>query len=43
MLFPGAGYPDDFKVAHGWWMIGAKYPGHEELKQGNIKIGKSEV
>lgn len=32
MLFPGAAYPDDFKIAHGWWMAGAKYPGQQALQ-----------
>ncbi|CAI6334448.1 unnamed protein product [Periconia digitata] len=29
MLFTGAGYPDDFNIAKGWKLIGAKYPGPE--------------
>ncbi|KAJ4362446.1 hypothetical protein N0V83_010539 [Neocucurbitaria cava] len=31
MLFAGAGYPDDFNIAHGWRLVGANYPGHGKL------------
>ncbi|KAH7371024.1 hypothetical protein BKA66DRAFT_611676 [Pyrenochaeta sp. MPI-SDFR-AT-0127] len=27
MLFPGRPYPDDFHIAKGWGLVGAKYPG----------------
>ncbi|CAO2655304.1 Nn.00g103680.m01.CDS01 [Neocucurbitaria sp. VM-36] len=31
VLFAGAGYPDDFKIAQGWRLVGAKYPGQSNL------------
>ncbi|OAL46975.1 putative amid-like NADH oxidoreductase [Pyrenochaeta sp. DS3sAY3a] len=29
MIMPGPRYPDDFHIARGWRLVGAKYPGRE--------------
>jgi hypothetical protein len=32
MLFIGKGYPEDFNIARGWKLVGAKYTGRSKQK-----------